>query len=145
MSLAQSFFNETDKAFVVEAIRQAELSASGEIKVFIEDHCGNGPLERVRAIFEELRMHQTSKRNGVLIYLAVADRKFVIWGDEGINKVVGPHYWENIRDRMREYFKARRFADGIVEAVRSVGEVLAKYFPRAEGETNELTDEIIIR
>ncbi len=145
MSVAQSFFSESDKALVVEAIRKAESQASGEIKVFVEDRFGSDLAGRIRALFNELGMRETSKRNGVLIYLAVVDRKFAIWGDEGINAVVGPKYWEDVRDRMREYFRAERFAEGVVEAVRTVGKVLAKYFPRADGEINELSDEIIIR
>lgn len=145
MSVAQSFFSEADKALVVEAIRKAETHASGEIKVFVEDNLGSELPVRIRTLFDELEMRNTSKRNGVLIYLAVVDRKFAIWGDEGVNAVVGPKYWEDVRDRMREYFRAQRFAEGVAEAVRAVGDVLAKYFPRMDGEINELSDEIIIR
>ncbi|MDW8335313.1 MAG: TPM domain-containing protein, partial [Bacteroidia bacterium] len=144
-SVAQNFFSENDKTLVVEAIREAERDASGEIKVFVEDRYGADLNARLRQVFDELRMRETSKRNGVLIYLAVVDRKFVIWGDEGINAVVGGAYWNEIRDRMREYFRAQRFAEGVVEAVRSVGEALKRHFPRTEGEANELSDEIIIR
>ena len=41
-------------------------------------------------------------------------------------------------------FKSGEFTDGIVEAITAAGHQLKTYFPRAEGDVNELSDEIDI-
>ena len=46
------------------------------------------PLQRATEIFTQLQMHQTQLRNSVIIFVATKARKFAIYGDEGINKVV---------------------------------------------------------
>ena len=88
MSNAITILNRDEDHRVVEAIRQAELNTSGEIKVHIENHCRGDVEERSLYVFNRLKLNETQLRNGVLIYLAVKDRKFAILGDEGINNVV---------------------------------------------------------
>ena len=89
MSNARQILNNEEDHHVVEAIRQAELNTSGEIKVHIENHCRGDVEERSLFVFNRLKLNETKLRNGVLIYLAVKDHKFAILGDEGINNVVG--------------------------------------------------------
>lgn len=123
---------------VIEAIRQAELGTSGEIRVHIERHTKLEPLDRARALFAKLGMAATAGRNGVLVYIATADHRFAILGDEGIHQLVGDAYWAAIRDMMAERFRAGRFCDGICEAVTRVGAVLKASFPIQAGDVNEL-------
>ena len=88
MSNAITILNHEEDQRVVEAIRQAERHTSGEIKVHIENRCKGDVEERSLFVFNHLKLNETKLRNGVLIYLAVKDRKFAILGDEGINNVV---------------------------------------------------------
>ena len=127
---------------MVEAIRQAELNTSGEIKVHIENHCRINVEERSLFIFNHLKMNETKQRNGVLIYLAVKDRKFAILGDEGINNMVEANFWNDIRDLMVEAFKEGRFADGLEQGIIRCGEKLKIYFPYQSDDINEISDEI---
>ena len=57
-------------------------------------------MTRARQVFAALGMHRTTHRAGVLIYLAVEDRKLAIVGDEGIHARVGDEYWSAVRDAM---------------------------------------------
>ena len=93
-------------------------------------------------VFAMLGMQKTAARNGVLIYLAVRERKFSIIGDEGIDRVVPPGFWEETKDVMADHFRAGRFVEGVVHGIESAGAHLATYFPRAADDVNELTDEI---
>ena len=142
MSNAINILNREEDHRVVEAIKQAELNTSGEIKVHIENHCRGKVEERSLYLFNRLKLHETAQRNGVLIYLAVKDHKFAILGDEGINNVVGADFWNDVRDLMLSHFKEGRFAEGLEEGIMRCGEKLKTYFPYQSDDINEIPDEI---
>ena len=74
---------------LVAAIRQAEVTTSGEIRVHLEDTCPTPePLDRAAQVFAELNMHKTAARNGVLFYMAWKSRQFAVIGDAAINSAV---------------------------------------------------------
>ncbi|MBK9292693.1 MAG: TPM domain-containing protein [Bacteroidetes bacterium] len=139
---ARNFFSPEQKEQIVDAIRQAELSTSGEIRVHLEERCEGEVLDRAAYLFEKLGMMQTAERNGVLIYIAVKDRKFAVIGDAGINAVVEPNYWEDVRHMMAEHFKRGKYVAGLIKAIGRIGAKLKKHFPYQDDDTNELSDEI---
>lgn len=88
MSHVEDFLTPNEEAEIVEAIRKAEQKTSGEIRVHIEAHTDQDPYKRAMEVFHLLKMDNTKEANGVLIYIAVDDKTFVIYGDKGINDVV---------------------------------------------------------
>lgn len=142
MSNSVTILNHKEDLLVVEAIKKAELNTSGEIKVHIENHCRGDVEKRSVVVFNKLKLNETKQRNGVLIYLAVKDHKFAILGDEGINKVVGDGFWNDVKDLMLSYFKEGRFAEGLEQGIMRCGEKLKTYFPYQSDDINEIPDEI---
>ena len=142
MSNARKILNNEEDRRVVEAIKQAELNTSGEIKVHIENFCHINVEKRSLMVFKHLKMNKTKQRNGVLIYLAVKDHKFAILGDEGIDKVVGNDFWNDVKDLMMSHFKEGRFAEGLEQGIQRCGEKLKAYFPYQSDDINEIPDEI---
>ena len=142
MPNARQILNNEEDLRVVEAIRQAELNTSGEIKVHIENHCRGNVEERSLVVFNRLKLNETKLRNGVLIYLAVKDRKFAILGDEGINNVVEDGFWNDVKDLMLSHFKEGHFAEGLEQGIQRCGEKLKTYFPYQSDDINEIPDEI---
>lgn len=142
---AQSLFSQEDKERLQEAIRSAEKRTSGEVRVYIENHCRYlEATDRAVELFAQLQMHQTELRNGVLIYLAIKDRQLAIWGDQGIHEKVGAPYWEEIVSSMLSSFDKKDFTNGLSNCIASIGEALSHHFPY-DGSTdrNELSDEIV--
>jgi uncharacterized membrane protein len=127
---------------ILQAIQEAELKTSGEIRVHIESHCEGHPVERAKVLFFQLGMHQTDLQNGVLIYLAYKDRKFSIVGDKGIDAKVPTEFWETIRDEMRPMLAKNEFGLALSQGVMRAGEVLANFFPYQKDDQNELSNEI---
>ena len=117
--LAKDFFSKEQQENINLAIRMAELDTSGEIRVHIENVCAGEVLDRAAFVFKQLNMNQTELRNGVLIYLAVKNRKFAIIGDSGINCVVPPDFWDSIKHKMLNHFRADQFETGL-RAARSL-------------------------
>ncbi len=132
-----------DNQRVVDAIRDAEMRTSGEIRVHVQRKIRVGDIRTVaERTFERLGMTKTALRNGVLLFIATEDRKFTILGDRGINEKVPPGFWDEIAAKLTIRFKNGEFTDGIVEAIAAAGERLAEFFPRATGDVNELPDDI---
>ncbi len=140
--MAAEFFTSTQQQAIVEAVKQAELNTSGEIRVHLEKKCKGDVLDRAAYLFEKLNMHQTELRNGVLFYLAVEDHKFAILGDGGINAQVPENFWESIKEHMQQQFRADNFTEGLAEGIVMAGEQLKKHFPYQQDDVNELSDEI---
>lgn len=134
--------NHQEEEKIVAAIGKAEQLTSGEIRVHIESSCKGDPLDRGADLFFELKMNETRDRNGVLIYVALKDRKLAILGDSGINKVVPDGFWDQTSELMVNHFKREEYARGIEQAVLMAGEHLQKYFPLKDDDTNELSNEI---
>ncbi|MDD5492687.1 MAG: TPM domain-containing protein [bacterium] len=124
------------------AIKAAELQTSGEIRVHLEKKSSAPVLERAKELFYQLGMDKTRDQNGVLIYLVTGEKLFAIIGDEGINKVVPADFWDEIRNIMQDRFKEDKFAEGLEEAIKKVGEKLKVYFPYQADDKNECPDEI---
>ena len=93
-------------------------------------------------VFHLLKMDNTKLQNGVLIYVAVEDRNFVIFGDKGINDAVESNFWDSTKDVMQKHFKSGNFKQGLIEGVLKAGEQLEKHFPWQHNDTNELPNEI---
>jgi uncharacterized membrane protein len=142
MVTAKDFFSPAEQDDIHHAIQLSELDTSGEIRVHIEKNCPGEVLDRAAYIFKSLDMHKTKDRNGVLIYLAVNNRKFAIIGDAGINSVVPANFWDDIQSVMLNDFRKGEFTNGLCKAIQSTGEQLKQHFPYQKGDINELNDEI---
>lgn len=136
------FFNEEQKKQITDAIKEAELNTSGEIRVHIESDCKTEVLDRAAYIFEKLAMHKTELRNGVLFYLSVTDRKFAILGDAGINAVTPDNFWDEIKETVLTHFKKEEFAKGLSNGINMAGNALKEHFPYQTDDVNELSDDI---
>jgi uncharacterized membrane protein len=139
---AKDFFTPLQQEDIRQAVMDAELDTSGEIRVHIENSHSGDVLDRAAWIFQELKMHETKDRNGVLIYLAIKNRRFAIIGDVGINKKVGEGFWDDIKTAMLNHFRDSHFTEGLTEAIRMTGVQLKKHFPHKRDDVNELSDEV---
>ncbi|MEG0797096.1 MAG: TPM domain-containing protein [Odoribacter sp.] len=136
------YFTQEQKAAILAAIQQAEKDSSGEIRVHFENHTSKEILDRAAQVFADLKMHKTALRNGILIYIALEDKKLAILGDAGINAKVPKDFWDDIKSNMVEKFKNNQICEGVCEAVITAGKQLKTYFPYQSDDVNELSDDI---
>ena len=142
MSKVEDFLTQKEEQEIVEAIRVAEKNTSGEIRVHIEKKTSIDAFDRAMAVFHSLQMDETLERNGVLMYLAIKDKTFVIYGNQGINDKVANDFWDTTRDVMVSHFKNGDFKQGLIDGIHKAGEELKRFFPHQEDDTNELSNEI---
>lgn len=139
----KEFISKLDHHRIVGAIRDAEARTSGEIRVYVQ----RGELDRdvlvvAQERFQSLGMHKTAAHNAVLIFVAPRVHQFAVVGDSGVHQKCGDALWQSVVDKMRAHFKSEQFSDAIVDAIQDISSVLAQYFPRKPGDTNELPDSV---
>jgi uncharacterized membrane protein len=142
MSKVEEFLTKEEEQEIISAIRIAEKNTSGEIRVHIEASSKKEHYERALEVFYLLKMDTTKDANGVLIYVAVNDKKFVIYGDTGINNLVDKDFWNTTKEVMQKQFKQNNFKQGIVDGILKAGEELKEHFPWQIDDENELSNEI---
>jgi len=129
---------------MVEAIRSAEKQTSGEVRIYMEQHCAFiNPIDRAKEVFLDLEMFKTKDRNAVLLYIATKDKQLALLGDEGIYQKMGQVFWDNEVKQMLAEFKQDHFIDGVCKIIGDVGQALKTNFPYEEDDKNELDDGIV--
>lgn len=139
---AKDFFTKEQREDIRQAVLNAELDTSGEIRVHIETSCKGEVLDRAAFLFDKMGMHKTAKRNGVLFYLAVKNRRFAVLGDKGINSVVPEDFWDDVKNLLLNHFREEKFTEGLIEGITLVGTKLKDHFPYQTDDVNELSDDI---
>ena len=123
---------------IERAIAESERQHGGEVRFAAEPALDTGALlagqtarERAIEVFSLLRLWDTSERNGVLIYLLLADRDIEIVADRGVNAKVAS---------AEQGLKAGRNGEAVVAGIQRVSALLAHHFPRRADDRNELPD-----
>jgi len=139
---------------VLERLRQrvaaSETRHSGEIRICVEASLPLSYLwrqasarERALAMFGKLRVWDTERNNGILIYLLLAERAIELVADRGLNRHVSPAQWQALVQRLGSTLRAGRFEEGLSQALAEVSTLLATHFPLQAGDANpnELPDQ----
>jgi len=142
MNKVEAFLTTEEEQEIVDAILEAEKNTSGEIRVHIEASAKMDHFSRAQQVFHFLKMDNTKDENGVLIYVAVDDKKFVIYGDRGIDRAVPKGFWESTKNTIASHFKKGAYKKGIVEGILKAGKELEEHFPWHHGDENELSDAV---
>lgn len=139
-----------------QRVAASERRHTGQIRICVE---GGLPLSylwrdasaRERAVtqFGKLRVWDTERNNGVLIYLLLADHAIEIVADRGLAQHVPQQVWSALLTRMGEAFRAARYEDGLTQALAEVSALLVAHFPRDPSHkpgaaSNELPDAPVI-
>ena len=129
---------------IEHAIAAAEARTSGEVRFVVETALELGevwggltPRHRAVQTFSDLHIWNTELRNGVLIYVLLADRQVEIVADRGANQRIAQADWEGVCRVMEGHFRAGRFAEGSLAGVGAVGDLLARHFPPQGGRNRD--------
>ena len=128
-------FPDAVNATIESAIRAAEQASSAEIRFVVETALdiaelwsGVTPRARAEEVFAQLRVWDTELRNGVLIYVLMADRNAEIVADRGAAARISLTEWESVCRLIEGHFQAGRFQEGAVAGVEEVGRLLEREF-----------------
>jgi len=97
-------------------------------------------FDRALRAFYEHDLHKTRESTGILILASLLERRVQILADHGIHEKVGDAEWHKAANLLTRALKEKRAGDGFCEAIALCGDVLARHFPAAEKNPNELPD-----
>jgi uncharacterized membrane protein len=136
----EKFFTEADKRAVVKAVQEAEHGCAVEFRVAVAHSKQKDIMRLASSIYKKLGIGKTKDEPGLLVLLLPARREFVLWGNEKVNQAISQEKWCAARDAAVPLL----LVDKRVEAVRTVlmmlSKELAKVFPPAKKEVDELPD-----
>ena len=138
-------------AGIGRAIAASERLHDGEIRFCIEaglpwSYLKRSAAARERALmlFSKLKVWDTERNTGVLIYVLLADRSIEIVADRGIARHVPQESWDAICGAMALAYRQGHAMDGTMAAIGRVSEVLAAHFPPQAVNDNELPDAPVV-
>jgi len=149
--LARRAFSSADLAKIGRAIHASEAQHDGEIRFVVE---ASLPLpylfgkrasrRRAEDLFSRLKVWDTERNAGVLIYVQLVSRHIDIVADRGIAKKVAQADWETVCRGMQAAFRRGEFLAGSLEGIERVTGLLARAFPKTPGDANELPDKPVV-
>jgi len=135
-------FTEEDLELIRGAVEGVQQRSSGKVRVRVEKKAGRHPLKKAKEAFVLMGMKDMPDRNGVLFYVSVADRKFAVLGDDGINEKVPVSFWENVKDAVIAKLSEGDFAIGLMGGINLVSEKLAEFFPDEKEEPENVVSPV---
>ena len=128
-SARRKFLKALDKAALDAAVREASRGTSGEIRVVVLPRFRGPIVKMAERLAQHLKMTSLPHRNGVLILVDPAHRKFLVWGDAGVRERLGAGFFKAASDAISELFREGDFTGGLRHGVETVGRALAEHFP----------------
>ncbi len=134
-----------------EAIRESEKSHDGELRFAVEAGFdflsllkSIAPRQRAVEVFSMLRVWDTERNSGVLIYVQLVDRRIEIVADRGISAKVDQDAWDAICRSMEASFRAGQFEEGALQGIRAISLLMARHFPPLGSNADELPDQPVV-
>ena len=129
---------------IEEAVEASERKHRAEIRVAIEVALDlqtilglRSARQRALEVFTELNVWDTVERNGVLIYVLLAERDVEIVADSGFDGRVDESEWQRVCTVIERDFAAGRWRDGVLRGIEAVTVVLERAFPAIGNNPNE--------
>lgn len=93
--------------------------------------------------FFRQRLHETTSRNAILIFVSWDEHFVTVVADKGINEKVPQSDWDALVSAFVQAIKNHEIERGFVDIIAGAGAVLARHFPARTAKTDELPNHLI--
>lgn len=132
---------------IEEAIEASEKKHRAEIRVAIEVALElkdfwrvHTARERALEVFAELGVWNTRERNGLLIYVLLAERDVEIVADTGCDGRIADNEWQRVCTLIEREFAGGRWRDGVLVGIEAATELLVREFQATGPHPNQQED-----
>ncbi len=135
---------------LAHSIASVEEATGAEIRVSVRDfrEASEAHLslkELAQKEFATLRLHQHDNRYGILILVLYHERKFYVYGDEGVHSRIHPEAWKDVAEILTKHFAAGAFEAGLTEAVKKIEHHLKGKLPIGAPRVHSVSEEVTVR
>lgn len=134
------------------AIAAGEREHLGQVRFAVESRMGVAAVlegmdatARAQQVFAQLRVWDTERNSGVLIYLLLAERRIEIVVDRGVAQRVPQAQWDAVRNTMLQGYAQGQWRAGSLQGIAATHALLQAAFP-ADGSSrrDELPDRPVL-
>lgn len=133
-----------------DAIATGERKHDGEICFAVEAKLparyllsGRRVRARAEGVFADLKVWDTERRTGVLIYVLLGDYTIEIIPDRGVVARVPEGSWERIIGFMSEQFRGEHWKEGVLVGIEATHNLLELYLPPGPGRREALPESAV--
>lgn len=98
---------------------------------------------RAFELFARRGVHATAERTGILLLVSEFERRVELLGDRGIHARIGDQGWAREVALLIEHIRSGKPADGVVQVLGDLANLLARRVPRSPGDQNELPNQVL--
>lgn len=95
-----------------------------------------------RSTFVEKRVHGTSGRTGILLYISLLEREAAVIHDLGVDTLATTEGWHQVVDEIEEGVRQGEDGAAIAGRLRELGDLLAPALTRGAQDVDELANEV---
>lgn len=136
---------------IQDAIAAGEAKHDGEI-CFAVEAClparyligGRRVRARAEGVFADLKVWDTERRSGVLIYVLLGDHAIEIIPDRGVVARVPDGSWDKIIVQVGEQFRGERWQDGALAGIEAAHALLELYLPPGPAPRDTLSNAPVV-
>lgn len=139
------FLTKSETKILMTRVAEFENETGCQLLFHFRRKLGVSPLETNRELFFKFKLNETKHHNAILVTLALAEKKFAIWADEGVIRKTGDKLWHEVSRAMSKSMSHGQHLGALLEAMDISQQVLALEQPqdlRSEG--NELPNNPLI-
>jgi uncharacterized membrane protein len=136
---------------IEKAVAESEATHRAEIRFAVEAALDLGALRRCRnarkraaEIFADLEVWDTREKNGVLIYVLLAEHAVEIVADRGFDGLVSPAEWRHACESMEAAFARGEWKPGALSGIAEVTQLAARAFPASGATPDELPNRPVV-
>lgn len=100
---------------------------------------------RAEIEFHRQRIGTTENATGIMLFLSFTEHFAMVLADKSIAEKCPPEIWREVVASMTEGMRKSTPADGIKQAIKKCGDVLAHHFPVSHRDRNELPNKMVIK
>jgi uncharacterized membrane protein len=134
---------------ISHVIADVEETTGADIRVSIRDlrDAGEADLslrELAQKEFGALQLHHHEKRFGILLLVLYHERKFYVYGDEGVHSKVHPEAWNDVVAILGKHFAAGDYEGGLREALMKIEHRLKGKLSKAAAPADHVHSEVVM-
>jgi uncharacterized membrane protein len=141
--LPGTFLNAEETKKLAERVAVFEKNTGCELVFHFRRRLGTHPTEFNKKLFYRFKIDHTTGHRGILITLALVDRKFAVWADEGVAIHTGDKLWLSLCDLLGRDLKSISHIQALLNAVDHAESMLKDLAPLDEqGKHKEFKNEL---